>query len=157
MRVLLSVMMCSLMACSASEGPAGPAGPQGPAGPAGPQGPPGAQGPQGVQGPPGQPGQPGPQGPAGSSTIRYTHTTLFFTTRVDHVLPAEAGSNVLQPPAVTCYMTSDIGNGVWLLVADGFTSGSSPTCGVVLQENGLWRVTIINGFVGWYAGFVVSW
>ena len=143
-RAILVWLAVVVVSCKGAEGATGPAGPQGPQGPVGPQGQPGTQGPQGPQGLP---------GPAGAAGTPHVFTALVNSTGgTAVVLPAAAGLNQNQPPAMACY----VGNptlfpGVWLSVA-GTPSTVGPFCGAVF--NGTWAATMNQAPNGWTAVFV---
>lgn len=120
---------------------------KGDAGPAGPQGPPGPTGPQGVQ------GLPGPTGSAGGTRINVTGTA-DAQGRATVALPVAAGTNVLAPPAMACYvMILSISNTIWWTVADGF-GGSSEFC--YLSFTGAnWNAVMTQMTPGDRAAFVV--
>jgi len=144
-RLIVVCVALVALACKGADGTTGPAGPQGPQGPAGPQGQPGAQGPQGPQ------GLPGPPGAAGTP---HVFTALVGTTGgAAVILPAAAGLNQNQPPAMACYLGNPVlFPGAWLSVA-GTPSTVGAFCGAVF--NGTWGATMNQAPAGWTAVFVV--
>lgn len=112
----------------------GPTGPAGPAGPAGPQGLP---------------------GPAGSVNFYRITTTLNSNGAVSVALPAVVGTDINRPPVMSCYTGSTTTNS-WLSVSDGYTSTSTPYCGVTFSA-GVWNAVMAQGTAGWFAAFVVAY
>lgn len=92
-------------------GPQGPQGPMGPAGPTGPQGEGGATGPQGPQGdtgPAGPRGEKGETGAVGPNRITSSTATLFNGLLKGNgvsVETAQAGTDYLEPDALSAYAT----------------------------------------------------
>lgn len=90
-------------------GPQGPQGPMGPAGPTGPQGEGGATGPQGPQGdtgPAGPRGEKGETGAVGPNRITSSTATLFNGLLKGNgvsVETAQAGTDYLEPDALSAY------------------------------------------------------
>jgi hypothetical protein len=125
----LPVLACALLV-SACEGPAGPIGPQGPIGP------------------------PGPQGPPAPGFVRLTYTLTTTSGGADQVLPADAGNDPRRPPSLTCYLAESATSGVWLAIADGFSTTSS-YCALVL-ENGRWRAAARRTPSGWVVAMIVT-
>jgi len=144
-RIILACVAVVAMACKGADGATGPAGPTGPTGP---QGQTGQQGPQGPQGPQGLPG------PAGAAGTPHVFTALVGSTgAAATTLPAAAGLNPNQPPAMACY----VGNptlfpGVWLSVA-GTPGTVGAFCGAVF--GGTWGASMSQAPAGWTAVFVV--
>ncbi len=135
-RVLFTLAaVISLAACAGKEGAAGPMGPTGPQGPVGPIGP-------------------------GTTKIILTAPATYSASSGYYgavaVLPAAAGTNPTQPPAVDCYMASAPSSGVWLAVGGGTTGTYVTFCGVV-YGNGAWSAVMSRMPSGWTAAFVVAY
>jgi hypothetical protein len=141
--VLALFLVAACKGADGATGPAGPTGQQGPQGPAGPSGPQGPTGPQGLPGPPGAAGTP-----------HFFIATIGTSGGTAVGLPAAAGTNPNQPPAMACY----IGNpslfpGAWLSVA-GTPASVGAFCGAVFGA-GSWGATMNQAPVGWTAVWVV--
>jgi hypothetical protein len=129
---IVAVMLCAavIVSCAGADGAAGPQGPAGPAGP---------QGTQGIPGPVNFVSLSGVTSSTGSGSVSFP------------TIPANA------KPVLTCYITSSLTPPVaWLLVSDGFSTGSA-LCGLVQGTGGSWGAAMIRAPSFWFYYMVVIW
>jgi hypothetical protein len=98
----------------------------------------------------------GPMGPPGQDGESYR---LMVTSIADVggdasvALPRYVGSDLTQPPAVTCYESEDESSGEWLVVGDGFSETSSYCAVSFISDR--WVVSMHAMQPGWAAAWVV--
>jgi hypothetical protein len=100
----------------------------------------------------------GPMGPPGLDGESYR---LMVTENADVdgdasvTLPTYVGTDLTQPPAVTCYESESAASGQWLVVGDGFSETSS-YCAVTFV-GGRWVVSMHAMQPGWTAAWVIMY
>lgn len=100
-----------------------------------------------VEGPVGPPGQDG-------ESYRLTVTAIADVGGDASVtLPRYVGTDLTQPPALTCYETEVAASGEWLVVGDGFSETSSYCAATFI--GGHWVVSMHAMEPGWTAAWVV--
>ena len=84
-------------------------------------------------GPEGPTGPTGAQGPAGPGAQILLTATIPSNGGVSLTLPAAAGTDMNNPPAMSCYITADPGSTVWLTLTSTLTTANATTCGLVFS------------------------